>query len=77
MNLRPNEPLGNVSNPTGIRLGVQEMTRFGMKKKEMETIAELFKKCLIDGKYVGEEVKEFRAQFQRIQYSFDQSSVEI
>jgi len=77
MNLLPNEPLGNVSNPTGIRLGVQEMTRFGMKKKEMETIAELFKKCLIDGKYVGEEVKEFRAQFQRIQYSFDQSSVEI
>ncbi len=77
MNLLPSEPLENVSNPAGIRLGVQEMTRFGMKKKEMEIIAELFKKCLIDGKYVGEEVKEFRAQFQRIHYSFDQSSVEI
>jgi glycine hydroxymethyltransferase len=77
MNLLPSEPLENVSNPAGIRLGVQEMTRFGMKKKEMEIIAELFKRCLIDGKYVGEEAKEFRAQYQRIQYSFDQSSVEI
>jgi glycine hydroxymethyltransferase len=77
MNLLPNEPLENVSNPAGIRLGVQEMTRFGMKKKEMEVIADFFKKCLIDGKYVGEEVREFRAQFQRIHYSFDQSSVEI
>ena len=77
MNLLPHEPLENVTNPAGIRLGVQEMTRVGMKQKEMETIAELFKKCLIDGKYVGDEVKEFRAEYQQIQYSFDRSTVEL
>jgi glycine hydroxymethyltransferase len=71
MNLLPSEPLGNVSNPAGIRLGVQEMTRFGMKEPEMEIIALFFKKCLIDGKYVGDEVKEFRKTYQQVHYSFD------
>ncbi|GAK57047.1 serine hydroxymethyltransferase [Candidatus Vecturithrix granuli] len=71
MNLLPFEPLVNVTNPAGIRIGVQEMTRFGMKETEMETIAFLFKKCLVDGKHVGDEVKEFRQQYQKIQYSFD------
>ena len=77
MNLLPHEPLENVSNPAGIRLGVQEMTRFGMKEREMEIVAELFKKCLVDGKYVGDEVKELRLQYQQVQYSFDQSAVEV
>ena len=77
MNLLPHEPLENVTSPAGIRLGVQEMTRFGMKEKEMEVIAEFLKRCLIDGKYVGEEVKEFRSQFQEVQYSFDRSAVEV
>ncbi len=77
MNLLPHEPLENVANPAGIRLGVQEMTRFGMKEKEMEVIAEFFTRCLIGGKYVGDQVKEFRAQFQDVQYSFDQSTVEV
>jgi glycine hydroxymethyltransferase len=77
MNLLPNEPLENVANPAGIRLGVQEMTRFGMKEKEMEIIAEMFKDCLIDGKYVGDQVKELRGQFQDVKYSFDQFAVEV
>lgn len=71
MNLLPFEPLDQVTNPAGIRLGVQEMTRFGMKEPEMEIIARLFKKCLMDGKYVGDEVIELRNNFQEIQYSFD------
>jgi glycine hydroxymethyltransferase len=76
MNLLPQEPLENVSNPAGIRFGVQEMTRVGMKQQEMEVIAELFKKCLIDGKYVGDEVKEFRMRYQQVHYSFDQGTLE-
>ena len=71
MNLLPFEPLENVNNPAGIRLGVQEMTRFGMKEKQMETIAELFKKCLIEGKYIGDEVLDFRKGFRKINYSYD------
>ena len=72
MNLLPHEALQNVSNPSGIRLGVQEMTRFGMKEAEMEQIALFFKKCLLGGKYVGEEVQAFRQEFQKVYYSFDQ-----
>ena len=71
MNLLPFESLDQVSNPAGIRLGVQEMTRFGMKEPEMEMIARLFKGCLIEGKYVGDEVTEFRQNFQEVHYSFD------
>ena len=72
MNLLPFEALDQVSNPAGIRLGVQEMTRFGMKEPEMEIIARLFRKCLIEGKYVGDEVTEFRKNFQKVHFCFDQ-----
>jgi glycine hydroxymethyltransferase len=71
MNLLPFEPLDQVGNPSGVRLGVQEMTRFGMKEPEMEIIARIFKKCLIEGKYVGDEVTEFRGRFNKVYYSFD------
>ena len=71
MNLLPFEPLDQVTNPAGVRLGAQEMTRFGMREPEMGVIADLFKKCLIEGKYVGDEVTEFRQQFQTIHYAFD------
>jgi glycine hydroxymethyltransferase len=71
MNLLPFEPLENAENPAGIRIGVQEMTRFGMKEPEMEHIAGLISRCLKKGTYVGEDVTEFRMSFRRIHYSFD------
>jgi len=71
MNLLPHEPLDRVTHPSGIRLGVQEMTRVGMKEPEMERIAELFKRCLAEKKFVGDEVREFRASFQEVGFSFD------
>jgi glycine hydroxymethyltransferase len=74
MNLLPFEPLDKVTNPAGIRIGVQEMTRVGMKEPEMERIAELFKRCLADKRFVGDEVREFRAPYQRVHYSFDPES---
>ena len=71
MNLLPFEPLENVNNPAGIRLGVQEMTRVGMKEDEMRQIASFFKQCLQDGVFVGKEVMEFRKGYQKVHYSFD------
>jgi len=71
MNLLPFETLDKALSPAGIRLGVQEMTRVGMKEPEMEQIAALFKKCLVDKKFVGDEVKELRSKFQEVGYSFD------
>ena len=67
----PFDPLKMNSNPSGIRIGVQEMTRVGMKEPEMDRIAELFKRCLMEKKFVGDEVKEMRSHFQTVNYSFD------
>jgi len=77
MNLLPFDPLERVTNPSGIRIGVQEMTRVGMKEKEMAIIAEFFKRCLMNGEYVGEEAKEFRKKFQTIHFSFDPDYLEL
>jgi glycine hydroxymethyltransferase len=71
MNLLPHEPLNHHDHPAGVRLGVQEMTRYGMGKAEMERIAELIKEVIIDRKDVREEVNRFRANFQDVQYSYD------
>jgi len=71
MNMLPHEPLNNHDHPDGIRIGVQEMTRFGMKTDEMQRIAGLIKECVIDNKQVRDEVNKFRRDYQKIKYSFD------
>nr|HPK07859.1 hypothetical protein [Aminivibrio sp.] len=58
-----------LSVPQGI-LGL--MTRFGMNEPEMGAIADLIKQVLIEGKYLKEEVKEFRKGFAHVFYSFDE-----
>jgi len=77
MNLLPYDPLERVSNPSGIRIGVQEMTRFGMKEKEMEIIAEFFKRALFNGEFIGDEAHEFRRKYQIVHYSFDPDYLEL
>ena len=72
MNMLPHEPLRNHDRPDGIRIGVQEMTRFGMGVQEMERIAELIKECIIDNKPVKEEVNRFRSQYRKVHYSYDE-----
>jgi glycine hydroxymethyltransferase len=71
MNMLPHESLSSFDRPEGVRIGVQEMTRFGMGKQEMEKIAELIKECVIDKKNVKEEVNRFRSAYQEVKYSFD------
>jgi glycine hydroxymethyltransferase len=70
-NLLPHDDPKAVMKPSGLRLGVQEMTHWGMKEAEMERIAAFFKECLVDGKAVKEEVNRFRAGFLHVHYSFD------
>jgi glycine hydroxymethyltransferase len=60
-------------NPSGLRLGTPELTRIGMKEKEMDDIAVFYKHVLIDKKdpsKVKKEVKEFRKDFQTLHYCF-------
>ncbi|MBP7738716.1 MAG: serine hydroxymethyltransferase [Spirochaetes bacterium] len=77
MNLLPHDPLGKVSNPSGVRIGVQEMTRFGMQEREMEMIADFMKHCLIDGRFVGDDVKDFRKDYGIVWYSFDEDFLSL
>ena len=60
-----------------IRVGVQEVTRRGMKEEEMETIALFFKKALIEKKSsreLKEEIKSFTKNNQEVHFSFDKET---
>jgi glycine hydroxymethyltransferase len=72
-NLLPWDSLDQTSNPSGIRVGVQEMTRFGMKESDMKEIAHFMKRIAINKHKpdeVREDVEDFRKQFQEIHYTF-------
>lgn len=61
-------------NPGGIRLGTSEVTRLGMKEREMEEIAEFIKRVIIDGEEterVAADVVKFRRDYQRVHYCFE------
>jgi len=64
-------------HPGGIRLGTSEVTRLGMKKVEMTEIAEFIKRVVINREApekVGEEVKEFRRDYQKVHYCFENAT---
>jgi glycine hydroxymethyltransferase len=63
------------TNPGGIRLGVAELTRLGMKKDEMKEVAEILHLALSSDKraVVTNRVRELRKQFQQVHYSFQRS----
>jgi glycine/serine hydroxymethyltransferase len=53
---------------SGIRMGVQEMTRFGMKEEDFEILAGFVADVIIRNKDVKEEIKKFRQKFLTMQY---------
>jgi len=64
-----NDPL----NPSGLRLGTPELTRIGMKEKEMSEVAEFYKRVLLDNEKpskIKAEIKEFRKDYQGLHYCF-------
>ncbi len=61
-------------NPGGVRLGASEITRLGMKEKEMEEIAEFIKRVIVEKEppeRVQEDVAEFRKDFQKVHFCFE------
>jgi len=48
---------------SGIRLGVQEMTRFGMKEKDFDTLAGLMSDIIVRNKPAGDDVARYRKNF--------------
>ena len=64
----------NYFHPGGIRLGVSEITRIGMKQPEMKEIAAFIKEIVIekkDPKKLLSKIKAFRKDYQKVQYCFD------
>jgi len=53
---------------SGIRMGVQEMTRFGMKEKDFGPLAGLIADVIMKNRNVKEEVKKLRSQFSKMEY---------
>lgn len=64
-------------HPGGIRLGVSEVTRLGMKESEMTEIAEFIKRVII-GKQPFEKVRadvaSFRKDYQKVHYCFENAA---
>ena len=78
-NMLPWDRPEDIKNPSGLRIGVQEVTRWGMKEDDMKVIAEFMKKVIIDGKdpkEIGKEVIEFRKNYLEIHYALKITSDE-
>jgi glycine hydroxymethyltransferase len=72
MNMIPGDT--KAMNPSGLRLGVQELTRLGMGEGHMREVASLYARLLLRGEDpagVREDVRRLRAQFQRLQFCFN------
>jgi hypothetical protein len=55
-------------HPSGIRMGVQEMTRFGMKEQDFDTLARFMADIILKKKNVAKEVAEFRGRYTTMKY---------
>jgi glycine hydroxymethyltransferase len=54
-------------NPSGLRIGVPEMTRYGMKEADMQRLGDLIA-AAVKGKTVKDEVNRLRGEFLELQY---------
>ena len=64
-------------HPSGVRIGVPEVTRLGMKESEMKEIASFIKQIVIDKSdpnKVGSAVSKFREPFQKVHYAFENAT---
>ncbi|AMK16108.1 serine hydroxymethyltransferase [Methanobrevibacter olleyae] len=70
-NLIPGDNVNDSDNPSGIRIGTQEITRRGMKEKEMEEVAKfIWRVAEGESLDIKDEVTEFMSQYRTIHYAF-------
>lgn len=72
-NMLPWDRPEDVKDPSGLRIGTQEITRWGMKESEMKEIASLMRMVVIDKvdpAKVREKVIEFRKEYLEVHYGF-------
>ena len=73
-NLIPSDTPENWDTPGGLRMGTIEVTRLGMREKEMDAIADFVARVLVEKQApedVIEDVIEFRQGYQTLYYNFD------
>ena len=73
-NLFPWDDVNTTDNPSGLRLGTQELTRIGMKEREMKAVAKLIARVVIgreEPEKVKKDVVHLKSQYQTVQYCFD------
>ncbi len=76
-NMLPWDTPEMIKNPSGLRLGTQEVTRLGMKEGDMEVIASFFERLLLgseDPNNIKKEVIDFRKNFTEVKYTFKLSN---
>jgi aminomethyltransferase len=57
-----------------LRMGVQEMTRFGVGPEDFRTLAQYIRDVVADGRSVREEVTAFRKRFLAMRYCFTEDA---
>ena len=73
MNMLPGDT--KALTPSGLRLGVQELTRVGMGVDEMGVVASLYARVLLKGEdpsSVKRDVQALKSEHQTVHYCFDQ-----
>jgi aminomethyltransferase len=60
-----------------IRMGVAEMTRFGMGKEDFKKLAELMREVVVEGKNVKKQAADLRSQFTDIRYCFSGDEFDV
>ncbi len=69
-NLFPWDDVNRSDDPSGIRIGTQEITRRGLKESHMAEIAAYIKRVAVDGENIKDEVAEFIKQHNKVYYAF-------
>jgi aminomethyltransferase len=59
-----------------LRMGVAEMTRFGMEGQDFEKLAQLMSDVIVHHKVVKEEIIQLRSRFLELKYCFDTDEFE-
>lgn len=58
-----------------LRMGVNEMTRFGFGPQEFDKLAQIMADCILRGKEVKEDIVGLRAGYRQMKYCFDENQV--
>ncbi len=76
MNMLPGDT--KAMSPSGLRLGVQELTRVGMGRDEMKDVARFYARVLIENEEpskVKGDVREFKSDYHVIRYCFNEDNL--